>query len=624
MKNILIAVTLSMLLAACGDSGVRVGDAGNTSGGNTGNTTVGDSNAGGNTGTTTGATTGNNGGNNGGNNDNNGGGDNPGNTTGNNTGGQTGDNTDTGTGDANTFNAAANLDPQDIDAARFLMQATFGPSQKSIDEFRAFASKSAWIDAQMNLPVSLTQPYTRANSNGSNRVPRHTPWWNNVTDEPDQLRQRVAFALSQIFVVSDLDYTLGNAQYGMSDYYDMLSRNAFGNYRNLLEDVTLHPVMGVYLSMVRNEKANAAEKIRPDENYAREVLQLFSIGLFNLNNRGEIINPGNPQPTYSQNTVEEFARVFTGWEFPVSRYWGDTALTDEAFVGRMVPDGNYHDYGAKTLLNGQVIPAGLSVQDDMKAALDNIFLHPNVGPFISKQLIQRLTTSNPSPEYVERVAQVFNNNGNGERGNLGAVVKAILLDVEAQQGINVNPNFGKIREPNIKLAHYWRALEAYTGPEANGVHNTADFTLDALDEMGGQAVMRSKSVFNFYLPDNPLAPGDSLISPEMQNMSEAYIAATHNNYHHLVYRFHNRADLTDDNPAVTITNLEPLADLSANPNDLLDWYNLMFFAGTMPDSMREQLRIHMLRLNNNDYGRFARAQDTLFMIMVSPAFNIQY
>jgi len=619
MKNILIAVTLSTLLAACGDSGVRVGDAANTSGGNTGNTTVGDSNVGGNTGTTTGTTTGNNGGNN-----DNGGGDTTGNTTGNNTGGQTGGNTDTGTGDANTFNAAANLDPQDIDAARFLMQATFGPSQKSIDEFRAFSSKSAWIDAQMNLPVSLTQPYTRANSNGSNRVPRHTPWWNNVTDEPDQLRQRVAFALSQIFVVSDLDYTLGNAQYGMSDYYDMLSRNAFGNYRNLLEDVTLHPVMGVYLSMVRNEKANAAEKIRPDENYAREVLQLFSIGLFNLNNRGEIINPGNPQPTYSQNTVEEFARVFTGWEFPVSRYWGDTALTDEAFVGRMVPDGNYHDYGAKTLLNGQVIPAGLSVQDDIKAALDNIFLHPNVGPFISKQLIQRLTTSNPSPEYVERVAQVFNNNGNGERGNLGAVVKAILLDVEAQQGINVNPDFGKIREPNIKLAHYWRTLEAYTGPEANGVHNTADFTLDALDEMGGQAVMRSKSVFNFYLPDNPLAPGDSLISPEMQNMSEAYIAATHNNYHHLVYRFHNRADLTDDNPAVTITNLEPLADLSANPGDLLDWYNLMFFAGTMPDSMREQLRIHMLRLNNNDYGRFARAQDTLFMIMVSPAFNIQY
>ena len=290
----------------------------------------------------------------------------------------------------------------------------------------------------------------------------------------------------------------------------------------------------------------------------------------------------------------------------------------------MVPDGNYHDYGAKTLLNGQVVPAGLSVQDDMNAALDNIFLHPNVGPFISKQLIQRLTTSNPSPEYVERVAQVFNNNGNGERGNLGAVVKAILLDVEAQQGTNANPNFGKIREPNIKLAHYWRALEAYTGPEANGVHNTADFTLDSLDEMGGQAVMRSKSVFNFYLPDNPLTPGDTLISPEMQNMSEAYIAATHNNYHHLVYRFHNRADLSDDNPAVTITDLEALADLAANPDDLLDWYNLMFFAGTMPDAMREQLRIHMLRLTNNDSGRFARAQDTLFMIMVSPAFNIQY
>jgi len=171
--------------------------------------------------------------------------------------------------------------------------------------------------------------------------------------------------------------------------------------------------------------------------------------------------------------------------------------------------------------------------------------------------------------------------------------------------------------------HYWRALEAYPGPESEGIHSSADFTLESFDEMGGQAVMKSKSVFNFYLPTNQLRPGQPLLSPEMQNMTEAYIASTHINYHHQVYRFHNRADLTDDNPRVTITDLEPLAALAADPNDLLDWYNLMFFAGTMPDTMRTTLFDYMIALPENDAGRFARVQDSLFMVMVSPAINIQ-
>jgi len=529
----------------------------------------------------------------------------------------------TGTGDPITTASASNLDPLDVDAARFLNQATFGATEKSIADFRTYSSKAAWIDAQLQLPASLTLPYVEANSNGSRRKDRHEPWWNNALNEPDQLRQRVAFALSQIFVISDLDKALSNNQYGVSDYYDMLSRNAFGNYRTVLEDVALHPAMGVYLSMVRNERANPAENIRPDENFAREVLQLFSIGLFELDNRGQIINPDNPTPSYTQNTIEEFARVFTGWEYPTSRYWGDTNLSASAFQGRMEPIEEFHDTGSKTLLNDVVVPAGLSTSQDMQRALDNIAGHQNVGPFISKQLIQRLVTSNPSPDYIGRVAAVFNDNGNGERGNLGSVVKAILLDNEAQQGVTVNPDFGKIREPNIKFAHYWRALEAYTGPEANGIHNSADFTLDRFDEMGGQAVLKSKSVFNFFLPTNQLRPGQPLLSPEMQNMTEAYIASTHINYHHQVYRFHNRADLSDDNPRVTITDLEPLADLSSDPNKLLDWYNLLFFAGSMPDTMRNSLFDYMITLPDNDAGRFARAQDSLFMVMVSPAINIQ-
>jgi len=446
MIRLITSISLALLLLACTDSGVVVG---NGSGTGNGNNTGGAVTSGvtGTTGVTGGSNT-------------NGGGT---------AGAPIVENT--GTGEPITTASASNLDPADVDAARFLNQATFGATEKSIADFRSYSSKAAWIDAQLQLPVSLTLPYVVANSNGSSRKERHEPWW---------------------IVISDLDKALSNNQYGVSDYYDMLSRNAFNDFRTILEDVSLHPAMGVYLSMVRNERANPAENIRPDENFAREVLQLFSIGLFELDSRGQLTNPDNPTPSYTQQTVEEFARVFTGWEYPSSRYWGDTNLTASAFQGRMVPVEEFHDTGSKTLLNGVVVPAGLTTSEDMQRALDNISAHQNVAPFISKQLIQRLVTSNPSPDYVGRVAAVFNDNGNGERGNLGSVVKAILLDNEAQQGTTVNPDFGKIREPNIKFAHYWRALEAYTGPEANGIHNSADFTLERFDEMGGQAVLKSK------------------------------------------------------------------------------------------------------------------------------------
>lgn len=587
MSKLFIATALALLLSACSDSGVVVGNV--------------DPSGNGSNGVNTGSNT----------------------PTANESAGGAPVVENTGTGDPVTTEATSNLNAADVDAARFLNQATFGATEESIAEFKTFGSKAAWIDDQLQQSASLTLPYTEENSNGSRRKDRHEEWWNNALGQPDQLRQRMAFALSQIFVVSDLDKALGQNQYGIADYSDMLANNAFGNYRTLLEDTALHPVMGVYLSMVRNEKANVAENIRPDENFAREVLQLFSIGLFELDNQGELSNATNPVPSYTQNNIEEFARVFTGWDYPNSRYWGDTNLPADRFMGRMVPNEEFHDTGSKTLLNNAVVPAGLSTEQDMQRALDNIFQHNNVGPFISKQLIQRFTTSNPSPAYVGRVASVFNNNGNGVRGDLGAVTKAILLDDEAQRGVDANPDFGKIREPNIKLAHYWRALNGTPGLLAEGIHNTANFTVDRLDEMGGQAVLKSKSVFNFYLPTNQLRPGQPLLSPEMQNMSEAFIASTHINYHHLVYRFHNRADISDDNPRVTITDLDPLAELAANPDDLLDWYNLIFFAGTMPDTMRAELRKYMLTLDNNDAGRFARAQDTLFMIQVSPALHIQ-
>ncbi len=519
--------------------------------------------------------------------------------------------------------SVSNLDAEDVAASRFLAQASFGATVDTIAELRA-TTLEEWIDAQMILPVSLSEPYTRANSNGSQGEARHEAWWNNVLDEPDQLRQRVAFALSQIFVVSDVDYLLANNQWGMANYYDMLSRNAFGNYRQLLEDVTLHPVMGVYLSMVRNEKANVAENIRPDENYAREVLQLFSIGLYELNDRGEALPADNPVPSYTQAQIEEFARVFTGWNYDLVTSWETTNLGGgDTFTTPMVPDERFHDTGSKTLLNDRVAPAGLSTREDMAFALDTIFQHANVGPFISKQLIQRLVTSNPSPEYVQRVVSVFNDNGAGERGDLGAVVKAILLDDEARNGHENDPDFGKLREPVVRLAHVWRALDGTPGPLSEGVHNTPNFTLNRIDEMTGQEVMQSPSVFNFYLPDHTIVPGGSTLSPEMQIMTEANLASTHNNFHHQVYRFNDRSDLSDDNPRVTIIDLQPLVELATDPDALLDWYNLIFFAGAMPDDMRQSLFDYTRTLGSDDAGRFAAVQDTLFMMLTAPQYHIQ-
>lgn len=556
-------------------------------------------------------------------------------TSGTNSGTGTNTGTDTGTSTPITIpssrpngTGAITLNDATRSAARFLTQTTFGPAQSDIEALAADTSTAglqAWLDEQYALPASLTLPYTLENSNGSRREPRHDIWWLNALSAPDQLRQRVAYALSQIFVVSDQDFALGNAQYGMSDYYDMLIRNAFGNYRDLLEDVTLHPVMGVYLSMVRNEKANPTLNIRPDENYAREVLQLFSIGLYQLDSGGRPTPATNPTPAYSQDIIEEYARVFTGWNYPNARSWTDTRITNDNYLAPMVPDENFHDKGSKTLLNGVVLPAGQSAAKDMSDALDSIFNHPNVGPFITKQLIQRLVTSNPSAAYVSRVASVFNNNGNGVRGDLRAVINAILIDDEARNGHVSNPNFGKIKEPVLKLSHFFRALDGTPGPLADGIHRTADFSMDRIDEATGQAVMSSPSVFNFYLPDNPLSVGTGLVAPENQIMTETNIGATHNNYHHQVYRFHNRADLSDDNPRVTIIDLEPLAALARSTDDVMDWINLVFFSGDMPTDIREVIKQHLnaISITSSD-GLFARAQDAVFLSITSPASNFQH
>ncbi len=507
------------------------------------------------------------------------------------------------------------------DAVRFLTQATFGPSQASIDELMELGSYNQWIVEQFLKSVSLTQPFVEARSNGSLQTTRHYGWWEHAIRGEDQLRQRLAFAWSQIFVVSDRDYELSNSQYGMCNFYDMLAVESTGNFREMLERVTLHPVMGVYLSMVRNQQANPALNIRPDENFAREVLQLFTIGLHQLSPNGEVVTQGGePVPAYDQRTVEEFARVFTGWNYSDSRYFDDSNFRDK--VNPMTPWEEFHDRGQKTLLNGKRVRADRDARPELRAALDNIFNHPNVGPFLARQLIQRLVTSNPTPGYVQRVANKFNNDGTGVRGNLASVTHAILTDREARTGHTTMPRrFGKIKEPILRLTGVWRAFDAVPGPGAgNGEYRSSTKAIDAISDVVGQAPMRAQSVFNFYRPDDPLKPGSNLVAPELSILTEIDVASTNNMLFSQIYSYTTRD--TDDTAPARI-DIEREYELAERPADLVDHCIELLLTSPMPPEARNALVAHVRSLPSSPDGRLARTTDAIYGVVGSPFHLVQ-
>lgn len=508
------------------------------------------------------------------------------------------------------------------EAARFLQQATFGPTSETIDELMAIGNYDTWITRQFAMPMSETLPYTRATSNGSANDARHEIWWHNAMREPDQLRQRTTFALSEIFVVSDNDYTLSNAQYGMCSYYDMLAGHVTGNFRNVLTDVTLHPVMGIYLSMLRNQRADPALNIRPDENYARELLQLFTIGPVELRPDGQpALRNGAPVPTYDQSLIQEFARVFTGWNFAGVTAFQSGGLTQYDKITPMWAVEEYHDAGTKTLLAGQRLPSGQSARQDLDAALDNVFAHANVGPFIGRQLIQRFVSSNPSPAYVARVAAVFNDNSSGVRGDIAATVRAVLLDEEARvQRSERTATFGKVKEPLLRLSQFWRALRAEPGPLNPGVFYLDVGPTYSLASRGfGQMPMASPSVFNFFRPSYS-PDGTELHAPEMQILTEANLAIMNNEYSNLVFRYHH---LTDQYGAVTRINVEREMALGANPPALADHLDELLLAGSMSDAMRSALVDHVESIPADDEGGLTRALEAIFLCVASPAFQLQ-
>jgi uncharacterized protein (DUF1800 family) len=499
------------------------------------------------------------------------------------------------------------------EAARFLTQATFGPRIGEIQHLAGLAGYDSWIENQFSLPPSyhLSLVKARAPDGWDAQQARYPVFWELALHADDQLRQRIAFALSEIMVVSDRPDALINHGNMLAAYYDILIEHAFGNFRELLEAVSLSPAMGIYLSMLGNKTISD----RADENYAREIMQLFSIGLVKLNQDGTPIldGDGKPVPTYRQTDVANLAKVFTGWSWdrpefdisPVAGWWPDLNRMEipmKAFA-------DHHDSASKTFL-GETLPAGLTPQQDLDAALSVIFNHPNVGPFISKQLIQRLVTSNPSTAYIARVASAFNNNGEGQRGDLRAVTKAILLDPEARsESAAQHSDFGKLREPILRFSHLWRAFNVQDPIEMNHFEGL----------MSQHAPLTAKSVFNFFNPaySQPGIIKDAgLVSPEFQIDSEAWVNAINNSFLVIVQTDEFYSFFT------TRLNLDTELALLDKPDQLLDHLDLLLMSGNMSSSFR-QILLDYITQNRALLDSERVLRDVLSLIITSTEYSIQ-
>jgi uncharacterized protein (DUF1800 family) len=481
------------------------------------------------------------------------------------------------------------------DAARLLIQASFGPTEASIASVMSFGI-NGWLESQFALPQTLHRAYIeQAIAAGDPAAPQSAyrdfvmdTFWKQAITAEDQLRQRMAFALSQIFVVSQVNGDVGSRPRGLASYLDMLGANAFGNFRTLLEAVTLHPIMGLYLSHLRNQKENPATGRVPDENFAREVMQLFTIGLYELNTDGsqKLDSRGRPIPTYDNADVEGLAKVFTGWSWAGpdksnTRFFGGTPDADRDILP-MQAYPQYHSTSPKSFLDLS-IPANTPAEASLKTALDGLFNHPNTGPFIARQLIQRFVTSNPSPGYVARVAAAFANNGRQLRGDMKAVIRAMLLDGEARNDRSLSQaTWGKLREPVVRLANWARAFGATSVSGNFTIRNVADPS-SAL----GQNPLRSPSVFNFfrpgYVPPNTAIAAAGLVAPEFQITGENSTAGYLNFMRNVV---NNGAGSGAD---VRSSYAKEVA-LAGNPDQLVDRVKLLLTANQMTDGTRLAIR----------------------------------
>jgi len=484
-------------------------------------------------------------------------------------------------------------------AARFLDQATFGADEAGISALRPIGF-GTWLDNQLLAPLS---PIPDAPPDARNLTTVQKNFFYNAMNGGDQLRQRVAFALGQIWVVSGTKVRRPEA---FIPYLRLLQKDAFGNFYDLMRDVTLSPAMGYYLDMVNNDKPDPLLGREANENYARELLQLFTIGLNELNEDGMPRRDDNGQriPTFDQDVVEGFARAFTGWTYPPTPGRRSRPHNRRYWEGEMVVFERNHDREPKPLLNGVVLPAGRTAEQDLDAALRNIFEHANVGPFIGKQMIQHLVTSNPSPEYVARVTAAFNDNGTGVRGDMAAVVRAILLDPEARQYDDAPPpakhTFGHLREPVLFLTSLLRSLGADV-EENNNLANLAA----AL----GQRLYYPASVFNYFAPGNEIE-GTGLLGPEFQLLSPANAIARVNLANRIFFGSVGRG---------TTLDLIRFYRAARDPEGLVELVNQTLMHG----GMSGEVRASVLDAISAAQGNRPRARTALYLAASSGQYQVQ-
>ncbi|MDO4230499.1 MAG: DUF1800 domain-containing protein [Lautropia sp.] len=540
----------------------------------------------------------------------------------------------------------------EADVSRFMAQASFGARERDLKELKG-SSVNDWIEKEFAKPqtklLNVIDAWKAKRAEKLTMNDTYYAWWY-ASQQDDQLRQRMAWALSQIFVVSAAS---GTSEYprGMANYHDLLAANAFGNFRQLLEDVTLNPMMGIYLTHLRNraEQYNNAgdQTSSPDENYAREVMQLFTIGLEMLNPDGSVKRDGRGEaiPTYNNDDILGLARVFTGWSWGGPRTSYDCFVRHQSCSVAAVPDldvvpmkayPQYHSTKEKHFL-GVTIPEGQATPvANLKIALDTLFNHPNVGPFIGRQLIQRLVTSNPSPAYVRRVADAFNNNGAGVRGDMKAVIRAILLDEEARRRRPNDPAAGRIREPVLRLAQLMRAFDAKS--------LSGEWRLGWTDGAGAlnQMPYRSPSVFNFYRPGyspaNTAASRAGLVAPEMQILNESSLAGIAGYFHGTTNGSNaglGSIDLPNpDDPGKTVRKREipfdytALAALAERPEALVDHVDRLLTGGQMKADTRRTIidavsRAEYVRYRTKEQVNLNRAGLAVYLTVMSTDYQVQ-
>ncbi|HUC97486.1 MAG TPA: DUF1800 domain-containing protein [Candidatus Polarisedimenticolaceae bacterium] len=530
------------------------------------------------------------------------------------------------------------------DVVRFLEQATFGPTPALISEVKEIGIE-AYLDAQRIAPMTDYPdlpfwPQTRpAACTGDCQRDNYTLYqlqrhfFTNALFGQDQLRQRVAFALSQILVTSQVDIPLPS---WMRSYQQLLYRSAFGNFRQLLYDVTLNPTMGRFLDMLNNRcQARTPPDVnvcrnglnsQPNENYAREILQLFSIGTFMLNPDGtrQLDASGNSISTYDQQTVEEFARVFTGWILSPalaapSNGGGTVPNYREPMRVRLDSQGreDYHDKGSKILLNGFQLPAGQSQAAELSAAVDNIAFHPNVAPFIGKQLIQHLVTSNPSSAYVARISAVFTASANSPT-QLYDVVRAILLDPEARGDVidpASQPNYGKLREPVQYITNLLRAFNATSDGVLNSL-NLGGSSIGSADM--SQDVFNAPSVFSFY-PPTARVPGENALGPQFAIFSSLTSLRRANFANRII--FSNIPVAAPNRPTGTAIDLSGWDALAGDPDQLIEALNQLLLHGSISDEMRESVRTAVQSVSISDAR--LRVRTALYLIATSSQYQVQ-